>query len=67
MRNKQLHGLKFFRQYSIGLYILDFYCPLLKIAVELDGEVLGYADDVLSALKQKVAFIKARREKTDLD
>ena len=29
--------MKFFRQYSIGPYILDFYCPTLKLAIELDG------------------------------
>jgi very-short-patch-repair endonuclease len=29
--------MRFFRQYSIGPYILDFYCPALKVAVELDG------------------------------
>jgi len=29
--------MKFFRQYSIGPYILDFYCPSAKLAVELDG------------------------------
>jgi very-short-patch-repair endonuclease len=37
LRNRQFFGLKFFRQYSIGPYILDFYCPTLKLAVELDG------------------------------
>lgn len=37
VRNRQFHGLKFFRQYSIGPYILDFYCPAVKFAVELDG------------------------------
>lgn len=37
VRNRQFHGLKFFRQYSIGPYILDFYCPTRKLAVELDG------------------------------
>ncbi len=37
VRSKQFHGLKFFRQYSIGPYILDFYCPMLKLAIELDG------------------------------
>lgn len=37
IRNKQFLGLKFFRQYSFGLYILDFYCPEKKLAVELDG------------------------------
>jgi very-short-patch-repair endonuclease len=37
VRNKQFLGLKFFRQYSFGPYILDFYCPVKKLAVELDG------------------------------
>jgi very-short-patch-repair endonuclease len=37
VRNRQLHGMRFFRQYSIGPYILDFYCPAAKLAVELDG------------------------------
>lgn len=37
LRNKRFHGMKFFRQYSIGPYILDFYSPALKLAIELDG------------------------------
>ena len=36
LRNNQL-GLKFKRQYSISPYILDFYCPDKKLAIELDG------------------------------
>ena len=41
LRNKQMGGLKFFRQYSVGPYILDFYCPKRKYAVELDGSQHG--------------------------
>jgi very-short-patch-repair endonuclease len=37
VRNRQFHGLRFVRQYSVGPYILDFYCPALKLAIELDG------------------------------
>ena len=37
LRNKQFLGMKFFRQYSIGPYVLDFHCPTAKLAVELDG------------------------------
>ncbi|MBI5885786.1 MAG: endonuclease domain-containing protein [Deltaproteobacteria bacterium] len=37
LRNKQFYDVKFFRQYSMGPYILDFYSPLLKTAIELDG------------------------------
>jgi very-short-patch-repair endonuclease len=29
--------MRFLRQYSIGPYILDFYCPEIKTAIELDG------------------------------
>jgi very-short-patch-repair endonuclease len=32
-------GFKFRRQTSIGNYIVDFYCPELKLIIELDGEV----------------------------
>jgi len=30
-------GCKFKRQYSVGPYILDFYSPKNKLAIELDG------------------------------
>ena len=36
LRRTQL-GFKFKRQHSIGPYILDFYCPDKKLAIELDG------------------------------
>ncbi len=36
LQNSQL-GEKFRRQHSIEYYILDFYCPKKKLAVELDG------------------------------
>lgn len=38
INNKQINGQKFFRQYSVGPYILDFYCPKIRLAIELDGE-----------------------------
>jgi very-short-patch-repair endonuclease len=37
IKNKEFHGLKFYRQYSVGGYILDFYCPKLRLGIELDG------------------------------
>ena len=37
LRARQMLGMKFFRQYSIGKYILDFYCPKVRLAIELDG------------------------------
>jgi very-short-patch-repair endonuclease len=37
LQNSQLEGRKFRRQHSIGRYIIDFYCPKEKLAIELDG------------------------------
>ena len=37
IRNRQLNGLKFVRQYPIGKYIVDFACRDKKIVIELDG------------------------------
>ena len=45
VRNKQFFGMRFFRQYSIGPYILDFYCPTVKLAVELDGGQHNQSDN----------------------
>jgi very-short-patch-repair endonuclease len=45
VRNKQFFGMKFFRQYSIGPYILDFYCPTVNLAVELDGGQHNQSDN----------------------
>ncbi|MFT5330768.1 MAG: very-short-patch-repair endonuclease [Parasphingorhabdus sp.] len=36
LRRKPL-GIKFRRQHPFGPYILDFYCPSAKLAIEVDG------------------------------
>lgn len=38
LKNKQIMGYKFRRQHSLGYYVLDFYCPKLKLAIEVDGD-----------------------------
>ena len=37
LRVKQLKGYQFYRQKTIGNYIVDFYCPKAKLVIELDG------------------------------
>ena len=37
LRNRAFCGYKFRRQVPVAHYILDFYCPELKLAVEVDG------------------------------
>lgn len=44
LKGSQLDGRKFRRQHSVGRYILDFYCPAERLAIELDGGVHDTAD-----------------------
>jgi very-short-patch-repair endonuclease len=37
VRRKQLKGYQFYRQRTIGDYIVDFYCPRANLIIELDG------------------------------
>jgi very-short-patch-repair endonuclease len=37
IRGRKLNNLKFHRQFGIGSYIIDFYCPEIRLAIELDG------------------------------
>jgi very-short-patch-repair endonuclease len=38
LKGRQLLGYKFRRQHGVDRYVLDFYCPALKLGVEVDGE-----------------------------
>ena len=35
LKNKQMRGVRFLRQYSVGSYILDFYSPKKRLAIGL--------------------------------
>ena len=37
LKDSQIEGVKFRRQFGAGNYILDFYSSELKLAIELDG------------------------------
>lgn len=37
LRHKQINGLKFRCQHPVGSFILDFYCPSLRLVIEVDG------------------------------
>ncbi|MBW3539830.1 MAG: endonuclease domain-containing protein [Planctomycetes bacterium] len=56
LKNRQLNSHRFRRQHSIGPYVLDFYCPRLKLAVELDGES-HYLEGAMSRDDRRDAFI----------
>jgi very-short-patch-repair endonuclease len=46
LKDKKMMGYKFRRQYSIGSYVVDFYCPELKLAIEVDGTTHVTADEI---------------------
>jgi very-short-patch-repair endonuclease len=37
LRGKQLDGCRFRKQHPIAHFVLDFYCPTAKLAIEIDG------------------------------
>jgi very-short-patch-repair endonuclease len=39
LRNRAVNGLRFRRQHALDGLVLDFYCPEVRLCVELDGGV----------------------------
>jgi very-short-patch-repair endonuclease len=37
LRDRRFQGIKLRRQHPIGHYIVDFFCPRRRLAIELDG------------------------------
>ena len=37
LKGRQIEGMRWRRQFGVGPYILDFYCPQLHLCIELDG------------------------------
>ena len=68
LRNEAL-GVKFRRQVSIGAYVVDFYCPSLHLAIEVDGAshageaAQSYDEARQSAIESlRVRFIRVSNE-----
>ena len=60
LRKKQ-SGYKFYRQKTLYHYIVDFYCPKLKLVIEIDGtshdtkkEYDDHRDKILESYELKV-------------
>ena len=43
---KKKFGYPFYRQYGVGPYVLDFYCPKLRLAIEIDGSQHAKKDNI---------------------
>ena len=58
LKQSRLNGYKFRRQHSVGQYILDFYCPAVRLCVELDGES-HLEDDAIEYDKQRTVYLQS--------
>ena len=59
LRSRRLQKTKFRRQYSIGQYVVDFYCPSARLAIEIDGDS-HFTDEAEANDKIRTAFLKER-------
>ena len=57
IRNRQMLGVKFRRQFGIGSYVVDFYCTELKLIIEVDGAT-HYTDEEKEYDKRREAEIE---------
>jgi len=58
LQNSNLGGYKFRRQHSVGPYILDFYCPSKRLAVELDGDS-HFTDEAIEYDHERTTYLNA--------
>lgn len=72
LKNKKMFGFKVRRQYGVKNYVIDFYCPKLKLAIEVDGDVHYFKDKKVKdeqknqALKERGIFL-IRIKNSDLE
>lgn len=59
LRSRRFAGFKFRRQHEVAPYFLDFYCPLARLAVELDGSGHGLPGQ-LEHDTERDAFLAAK-------
>lgn len=59
LRGHQLAGYKFRRQYSVGPYVVDFYCPSVKLAIEVDGDS-RFATGAVTADRKRQHYIAGK-------
>jgi very-short-patch-repair endonuclease len=44
LNRNQIKSLQFRRQHPINIFIADFYCPKLKLVIEVDGSIHGISE-----------------------
>ena len=59
LKGHKLEGFKFRRQHPFAPYILDFYCPAKRLAIEVDGEAHSMGDNPQRDARRD-AFLKSQ-------
>ena len=74
LRKKQLDGYRFRQQHGFGPYIMDFYCPELRLCIELDGSVHDGleaqqkdADRTAFLNEHRISVLRFRNEEIESD
>jgi very-short-patch-repair endonuclease len=74
LKGKQLDGLRFRQQLGYGPYVLDFYCPSLRLCIELDGNIhdeeqvrLKDEERTEFLLEQRIHVLRFRNEDVEND
>lgn len=58
LKNRKMLGYRFLRQYGVMRYDIDFYCPKLKLAIEVDGDT-HYVAGAEEYDRERQQFIEA--------
>jgi very-short-patch-repair endonuclease len=53
---KRRMGIKFTRQFSIGPFVVDFYCPTKRLIIEIDGSQHYESEAILYDKKRTEYF-----------
>ena len=53
LRMGQLDNVKFRRQFGVGPYVVDFYCPSAHLVIEVDGDSHGTEEALLNDEKRQ--------------
>ncbi len=59
LRNRQVLNLKFRQQHGYGAYVLDFYCPTIRLGIEVDGDVHN-TTEAQQHDKERTEFLEAQ-------
>jgi very-short-patch-repair endonuclease len=72
LSNRGMIGYKFRRQHPINRFILDFYCPEKKLAIEIDGKIHNNKKDYDQARQELlenmgISFLRFSNEEVKLN